>query len=108
MQPEEFQKIWNVSRETFQRLEVYAELLKKWQRAINLLSPGTLENIWDRHFADSIQITNLIPMGMKKVVDLGSGAGFPAMVLSIARPDLDIHLIESDSRKCEFLKNVSR
>ncbi|MCC7305064.1 MAG: 16S rRNA (guanine(527)-N(7))-methyltransferase RsmG [Alphaproteobacteria bacterium] len=107
MQPEEFQAVYNVSRETFGKLKLYSELLVKWQKAINLVSPGSLEHMWERHFADSAQLASLVPAS-SKVADLGSGAGFPGMVLAIMRPDLNVHLIESDGRKCEFLKNVSR
>lgn len=107
MQPEEFQGRFSVSRETLDKLKAYERLLKKWQGAINLVSPGTLDNVWERHLADSAQILELIPE-KSIVADLGSGAGFPGLVLSIVRSNLAINLIESDSRKCEFLKAVSR
>ena len=107
MSPEDFARAFNVSRETISRLQVYRDLLIKWQKAINLVSPATLGHIWERHFADSAQLSNHIPPN-SKVADLGSGAGFPGMVLAIMRPDLEMHLIESDARKSEFLKNVSR
>ncbi len=107
MQPEKFQKQFSVSRETFSRLQTYHDLLLKWQKAINLVSPGTIADAWERHFADSAQISNLVPENAK-VADLGSGAGFPGLVLAVMRPDLEIHLIESDERKCQFMKNVSR
>jgi 16S rRNA (guanine527-N7)-methyltransferase len=107
MQPEIFQKQFDVSRETFSRLQAYHDLLLKWQKAVNLVSPGTIAEAWDRHFADSAQMSKLIPQEAR-VADLGSGAGFPGLVLAIMRPDLEIHLIESDERKCQFLKNVSR
>ncbi len=96
-----------VSRETMERLELYKALLVKWNKAINLVSPGTINEAWQRHFEDSIQISDLIAQNAK-IADLGSGAGFPGLVLAIIRPDLDIHLIESDNRKCQFLKTVSR
>ncbi len=107
MSPEDFARAFNVSRETISRLQAYHDLLIKWQKAINLVSPKTLEDIWERHFADSAQLAIHIPENIK-VADLGSGAGFPGLVLAVMRPDLEIHLVESDSRKCEFLKNVSR
>jgi 16S rRNA (guanine527-N7)-methyltransferase len=107
MSPEEFSRTYNVSRETISRLQIYHDLLIKWQKAINLISPKTLNDIWMRHFADSAQLSGMIPRNAI-VSDLGSGAGFPAMILAVMRPDLKITLIESDSRKCEFLKNVSR
>lgn len=107
MSPENFQSEFGVHDDVMARLETYHDLLIKWQKAINLVSPGTLPHVWDRHFADSAQISKYISEG-SKVVDLGSGGGFPALVLAITRPDLEFHLIESDRRKCEFLKNVSR
>jgi 16S rRNA (guanine527-N7)-methyltransferase len=107
MLPEDFAGAFNVSRETISRLQTYHDLLVKWQKAINIVSPKTLDDIWGRHFTDSAQIAERIPQN-SKVADLGSGGGFPGLVLAIMRPDLEIHLIESDNRKSEFLKNVSR
>lgn len=107
MQPENFQALFKVSRETMEAMEIYRNLLLKWQKAINLVSPTTLPDLWLRHFADSAQLSRLIPQGAK-IADLGSGAGFPGMVLSILRPDLGVALVESDERKAQFLKAVSR
>ena len=98
----------NVSRETFSKLESYKSLLLKWQKAINLVSRETISDVENRHFHDSLQLIPYIPEDVHSHVDLGSGAGFPGLVLAIARPDLNSTLIESDLRKCEFLKNVSR
>jgi 16S rRNA (guanine527-N7)-methyltransferase len=98
---------YDVSRESLVGLHAYEALLKKWQRAINLVSPKSLPDAWERHFVDSLQILRYLPQG-GRVVDLGSGGGFPAMVVAVARPELDVHMIESDLRKCEFLKAVSR
>ena len=71
----------DVSRETFAELQCYADLLSKWQRAYNLVAPSTLNQMWQRHFLDSAQLVPLIPPG-SRVIDLGSGAGFPGLVLS--------------------------
>lgn len=91
------------------RLPEYKSLLIKWQKAINLIGPDTVSHIEERHFEDSLQLADFIPAGEKKILfDLGSGAGFPGMVLAMTRPDLDVHLIESDHRKCTFLSTVSR
>lgn len=104
----------DVSREMREKLEIYHRLLLKWQKAINLISPRTIQEAWIRHFADSAQLTRYIPVASDVsressiVADLGSGAGFPGLVLAMLRDDLDIHLIESDQRKCQFLKTVSR
>jgi 16S rRNA (guanine527-N7)-methyltransferase len=107
MSPEDFARTYNVSRETISRLQTYHDLLVKWQKAINLVSPKTIDNIWSRHFADSAQLSESIPQN-SRVVDLGSGAGFPGLVLAVKRPELKVTLIESDNKKSEFLKNVSR
>ncbi|HBH26985.1 MAG TPA: 16S rRNA (guanine(527)-N(7))-methyltransferase RsmG [Rhodospirillaceae bacterium] len=85
----------------------YAALLRRWQGVMNLVAPSTLADIEARHFADSAQLAPLIPPGAV-VADLGSGAGFPGMVLALLRPDLTVHLIESDTKKAAFLKSVSR
>jgi 16S rRNA (guanine527-N7)-methyltransferase len=97
----------NVSRETQTKFDHYALLLRKWQRAINLVSKSTLDDIENRHIADSQQLAIYIDK-QARVYDLGSGAGFPGLVLAMLRPDLDVHLIESDQRKCQFLRTVSR
>lgn len=89
------------------KLKAYQALLLKWQKAINLVSPSTLDKAWHRHFHDSLQLASFVPRETS-VADLGSGAGFPGLVLAIARPDLKVHLIESDERKGQFLKTVSR
>lgn len=97
-----------VSRETRERLETYLALLNKWQKTINLVSPATLPDAWERHFIDSAQIAPLLPDGVGTLFDLGSGAGFPGLVLAIMRPDIAVHLVESDQRKAAFLQTVSR
>lgn len=97
----------NVSRETLSRLEGLERLLRKWNAAINLVSANTLEQVWTRHFLDSAQIFELAPETAKTWVDLGSGGGFPGLVVGIlakeARPDLRLTLVESDKRKAAFL-----
>ncbi|MBT8410614.1 MAG: 16S rRNA (guanine(527)-N(7))-methyltransferase RsmG [Octadecabacter sp.] len=102
----------DVSRETLDRLETYADLLCKWQPKINLVSPHTLEDLWARHFMDSAQIMHIAPPNPKRWVDLGSGAGFPGLVCAILsaeiQADTEFVLIESDARKCAFLREVSR
>src|SRR3954463_8587665 len=97
----------DVSRETMTTLDTYATLLRKWQKAINLVSSATLEDIWRRHFLDSAQLVPLLPEGDGPVVDLGSGAGFPGLVVALlsGRPT---QLIESDQRKAAFLGEVAR
>lgn len=97
-----------VPRETLDRLEIYAERLIRWQGAINLVGPATLPELWRRHMLDSAQLLPLIgPAAGRRLVDLGSGAGFPGLVLA-ALTDLDVHLVESDTRKAIFLRETAR
>jgi len=118
---ETFIERFGVSRETAGRLETYAETLRQWQRAINLVAPGTLPQLWDRHFADSAQLAALVPGEARSLADLGSGAGFPGLVLAIMlmrQPGVAgdsgpqgltrVILVESDSRKSAFLRDVAR
>jgi 16S rRNA (guanine527-N7)-methyltransferase len=101
---------FDLSPDAFPRFEIYAALLHKWQRTINLVAPSTLDHIWTRHFADSLQVSNAAP-NAKLWMDLGSGAGFPGLVIAIQLADVPgakIHLVESDQRKCAFLRDVSR
>lgn len=96
----------DVSRETLARLETYAALLVKWQAKINLVGPATLPDLWRRHFLDSAQLLPLLPFAAGVLVDLGSGAGFPGLVLAIMS-DWRVHLVDSDQRKCAFLRQVA-
>jgi len=88
-------------------LEQYAGLLKKWQKRFNLVGASTLNDLWSRHFLDSAQLIPLIYDDQGVIVDMGSGAGFPGLVLSIMGVG-DVHLIESDANKTEFLRQVIR
>jgi 16S rRNA (guanine527-N7)-methyltransferase len=118
--PADFAAAFDVSRETIERLEAYEALLRQWQKAVNLVAPSTLDAVWHRHFADSAQIARLAPPGARSWIDLGSGAGFPGLVVAILLADPrsshlrgggvapGITLIESDSRKCAFLREVAR
>lgn len=99
-----------LSSDVLRRLEIYAALLKKWQRAINLVSPASLHELWTRHFADSLQVSQALP-DARLWLDLGSGAGFPGLVTALRYaddPQAKVHLIEADQRKCAFLREVSR
>ncbi len=93
--------------ETTARLAAYLTLLEKWQRRINLVGPGSMEDPWRRHILDSAQLVPLLPAGAPTVVDLGTGAGFPGVVLAIMG-DARVHLVESNTRKCAFLSEVLR
>ncbi|WNK01636.1 16S rRNA (guanine(527)-N(7))-methyltransferase RsmG [Thalassospiraceae bacterium LMO-JJ14] len=91
------------------RLEAYIAHLAKWQRAINLVGPKTLEDPWRRHILDSAQLVPLLPSvttGLK-IADLGSGAGLPGLVLAIMT-DADVQMIESDQRKSTFIREAAR
>lgn len=90
------------------RLRVYHALLLKWQKAVNLIAPSTVDDAWARHFEDSLQILPILPESAAVLADIGCGAGFPGLVIALARPDLKVNLIESDSRKGAFLLAVSR
>ncbi len=99
-----------VSRETFDRLQAYVDLVLKWQRKINLIGPSTVPEIWRRHVLDSAQLWPLLPKSVSTVTDLGSGAGFPGLVLAIMGlddRDLHVHLVECDERKAVFLRHVA-
>lgn len=97
-----------VSRETLGQLKLLVETLERWQKAINLVGRTTLEGAWKRHILDSAQIVPLIPADATSLADLGSGAGFPGLVIAALRPDLQITLIESDARKAAFLGEAGR
>jgi 16S rRNA (guanine527-N7)-methyltransferase len=96
-----------VSRETSDKLTVYLEVLTKWQRRINLVGQGTMEDVWRRHFLDSAQLYNLIDNQGGRLLDLGSGAGFPGLVLSIMGVP-GVTLLEASQKKCSFLREVVR
>lgn len=96
-----------VSRETYDRLVAYHDLLVKWQARVNLVGPNTIPDAWRRHFLDSLQLLKSLPSLDVALADIGSGAGFPGMVLAIAGVK-NVHLIESDQKKILFLKEVSR
>lgn len=89
------------------KLQLYADMLVKWQKSINLVGPDTIPSLWRRHFLDSAQLFPLLPQPVHRLVDMGSGAGFPGLVLAVLGV-ADVHLIESDARKCAFLREVAR
>ena len=107
MTPAAFAELVNVSRETLIRLEVYAELLKDWQTRMNLVSNSSLDDLWRRHFLDSAQLFRLLSPRPSPLFDLGSGAGFPGMVLAIMGVP-DVTLIESNQKKSSFLREVAK
>jgi 16S rRNA (guanine527-N7)-methyltransferase len=103
----EFKAAVRVSHETCTLLETYVGLLRSWNERRNLVSAASLEEVWHRHVLDSAQLASLIPGIAKSLVDIGSGAGFPGMVLAIMlRDQLRVTLFEATGKKCEFLRDV--
>jgi 16S rRNA (guanine527-N7)-methyltransferase len=103
--PEEFAAATGVSRETLAHLKVYSELLRDWNARHNLVSHRSLEDLWQRHFWDSAQLVPLIPDSAKTIVDLGSGAGFPGLVLAeLLRGRVSMTLWEATGKKSAFLR----
>lgn len=102
----------DVSRETFDRLTALVALLQKWNPAINLVARSTIAEIWTRHIVDSAQLYRLAPSQVLHWVDLGSGGGFPGLVIGILAHELDptrrVSLVEADQRKATFLRQASR
>ncbi|MBN9054958.1 MAG: 16S rRNA (guanine(527)-N(7))-methyltransferase RsmG [Shinella sp. 65-6] len=98
----------NVSRETVDRLNTFVALFRKWAKAINLVAPSTLPEVWRRHVVDSAQVHALHP-GPRIWVDLGSGGGFPGIVTGILLAGLGdgwVHLVESSNKKAAFLRTA--
>jgi 16S rRNA (guanine527-N7)-methyltransferase len=104
---EGFAELVPVSRETLARLEAYAELLIRWSARINLVGRDTLPDLWRRHILDSTQLHPFIPSSAQNLIDLGSGAGLPGLVLAILGVP-GVELVEADSRKVAFLREASR
>lgn len=99
----------DVSRETFQKLEAFSALVLKWTPKINLIAPQSAKDIWNRHIVDSVQVYEHAPENWQTWVDLGSGGGFPGVVIAVLDPARrPVTLVESDERKCLFLKTARR
>ncbi len=107
MTPADFQQATKCSDAAIQRLTAYAGLIEKWQKAINLVAPRTLPDLWSRHFLDSAQLLEHAPANTQRWLDLGSGGGFPGLVVA-ALSDAHVHLVESDQRKSAFLREAAR
>ena len=101
----------DASDDLMRRFDIYADLLCRWQEKINLVGRATLADLWRRHFLDSAQIYAHIPKNTSSIVDIGSGAGFPGLVLAILASAYEgpiVGLVESDTRKSAFLREVNR
>ena len=107
MTPGQVCELLNVSRETIDKFRMYLTLLEKWQRRINLVSNSTLADAWRRHILDSGQLAAYCPPQTRHILDVGSGAGFPGLVLAIMG-NVTVDLVESDHRKAVFLSTVIR
>ena len=107
MTADEVGKLLNVPRETLYKFEAYVALLEKWQRRINLVANSTMVDVWQRHVLDSAQLIKFYPPNTKKILDVGSGAGFPGLMLAIMG-NVEVDLVESDQRKAIFLSTVIR
>ncbi len=127
--PLDFARDSGVPRETLSRCSKYVDLLLEWNERLNLVAPSTLADVWRRHMWDSAQLLPLIPPHARTIVDLGSGAGFPGMVIAIlmgerdsvighrgsaplnpipeSRSPITVHLIDSTQKKCRFLEAVA-
>jgi 16S rRNA (guanine527-N7)-methyltransferase len=106
--PEEFAAATHVSRETLARLKAYAGLLADWNARHNLVSAKSLEDVWRRHFWDSAQLAPHVPTSAKTLADIGSGAGFPGLVLAeMLRDRVGVVLYEATAKKCAFLRAVA-
>lgn len=108
---EDLLTIEGVSRESLPGLVVYVDLLRQWQAKINLIGPDTVDQIWHRHIADSLQLLTLLPCDCTTILDLGSGAGLPGLPLALAlRPggNIIVHMVESNAKKAAFLRQAVR
>ncbi len=108
MTPHDLQAMYPVSRETIERLEHFVALVRKWSKAINLVAPSTLDEIWRRHVADSLQLYALNP-GPVHWLDLGSGGGFPGVITAIMLLETaggHVDLVESNQKKAAFLRTA--
>lgn len=99
-------RLEGVSRETRRRLEIYVEMLDKWNKSINLVSRSTLDDVWQRHIVDSLQIADLATHA-DSWIDLGSGGGLPGLIIAATKgessPNTHVTMVESDQRKCTFI-----
>ncbi len=106
--PDAVLAVADVSRETIAKLEIYAGLIRRWNDVENLISPSDLGALWKRHIADCAQLPALAPQA-RRWLDIGSGAGLPGIVVALtAPPGTSVVLVESNQRKCAFLRQAVR
>lgn len=99
---------FNLTSTQLKKLEKYVELLKKWNKAYNLVGKSTLDNIYERHVLDAVQLVKYIDKDVKKILDFGSGAGIPAVMLAIILDNTKVFACERINKKCQFLNQVRR
>ena len=101
---------WTVSRETYDRLVIYHDILLRWSETHNLIGPKERNQLWERHILDSLQLWPHVKFA-NHILDFGSGAGLPGLVLACCAHDergKRLHLVESNGKRCAFLSHVSR
>ena len=103
----DFAALFAVSCETLDKLNAYLDLLEKWQKRVNLVASSTMKDAWQRHIWDSAQLVRFLEVDKPSILDVGSGAGFPGLVLAIMT-EADLCLVESDQKKSVFLQTVIR
>ena len=110
VQIDTFSRFTQVSRETITSLKKYEDMLIEANKTLNLIGNSTIKDIWTRHFLDSVQVIDFIDKNDKSLIDIGSGAGFPGLILAIVAKDrkfpLKIKLIEKSPKKVKFLENL--
>ena len=110
IQIDTFSILTQVSRETITSLKKYENMLIYANKKLNLIGNSTINQIWTRHFLDSVQVIDFIDKNNKTLIDIGSGAGFPGLVLAITLKDrkipLKVKLVEKSTKKTKFLKNL--
>ena len=103
------ERLMDVSRETWERLDALVAALDRWQAKTNLVAPTTLAQVWTRHVADSAQLVELAPRDAKIWVDIGAGGGFPGLVVAaLLAGRTEVHLVESNLKKAAFLREAAR
>ena len=103
---EDFCRYQNVSRETYEKFKIFEKNLIKWQSSINLVSKSTINDIWIRHLLDSSQLYRFVKQIKGNIIDFGSGAGFPGLVLALMGHK-KVSLVEADQKKCTFLREMA-
>src|ERR1700742_2335160 len=103
--PEQFAEASGVSRETLGHLKLYIGVLREWNAQHNLVSAGSLADVWRRHVWDCAQLARYVPADAKKLADMGAGAGFPGLVLAeLLRNKVRVTLFEATGKKARFLE----